>query len=111
MSSERKEFLEKKWLSYPPFPAGFDSKYANRFSEISKMPMQVHVQLLPSLEIIKLLAVDLEKYLDGEVFQPLKHKEFFKKFQVDAWTVYWENGSDFAPEFLCDLLLRQAVTD
>ena len=55
--------------------------------------------------------VDLEKYLDGEVFQPLKHKEFFKKFQVDAWTVYWENGSDFAPEFLCDLLLRQAVTD
>ncbi len=21
--------------------------------------------------------VDLEKYLDGEVFQPLKHKEFF----------------------------------
>lgn len=55
--------------------------------------------------------VDLEKYLDGEVFQPLKHKEFFLKFQVDAWTVYWENGSDFAPEFLCDLLLRQTVTD
>ena len=46
--------------------------------------------------------VDLAKELDGEVFGPLRDKRKFRRFQVDPEleTVVWENGADFAPEFL-----------
>ena len=48
--------------------------------------------------------VDLERELRGPVFEPLKDSEVFKKFDLDAWTVCWSNGADFAPEFLYDLV-------
>jgi hypothetical protein len=46
--------------------------------------------------------IDLEGELEGEVFGPLKDIERFRRFRVDPEleTVVWENGADFAPEFL-----------
>jgi hypothetical protein len=46
--------------------------------------------------------VDLADELYGEVFEPLKNKEYFKSFVVspDCHTLVWSNGADFAPEFL-----------
>jgi hypothetical protein len=46
--------------------------------------------------------VDLKDELFGEVFEPLRDKEYFKKFEVhpDWLTISWPNGADFAPEFL-----------
>jgi hypothetical protein len=46
--------------------------------------------------------VDLKDELFGEVFEPLKDKNFFKKFilQPEWLTIAWPNGADFAPEFL-----------
>jgi len=46
--------------------------------------------------------VDLEKELWGEMFEPLKNKEYFKKFKVSRLlgTICWPNGADIAPEFL-----------
>ena len=46
--------------------------------------------------------IDLTEELHGEVFEPLKEVEYFRKFQVhpELKTVVWPNGADFAPEFL-----------
>jgi len=50
--------------------------------------------------------VDLESELRGPVFEPLKDSEVFKNFELDAWTVCWPNGADFAPEFIYELVNR-----
>ena len=47
--------------------------------------------------------VDLKSSLKGIVFEPLKDLDFFKKFSVKYNTVEWENGADFAPEYLLAL--------
>jgi len=44
--------------------------------------------------------IDLQYELDEGVFVPLKDKEYFKRFHISANTVEWENGADFAPEYL-----------
>ena len=46
--------------------------------------------------------VNLEGELEGEIFQPLKDVIYFQKFSLhpELHTVTWQNGADFAPEFL-----------
>ena len=44
--------------------------------------------------------IDLGEELYGEVFEPLKDKEFFRSFSLEGHTLSWSNGADFAPEFL-----------
>jgi len=50
--------------------------------------------------------IDLEDELWGPVFDPLKDVAEFGKLRADleADTVVWPNGADFAPEFLYDRL-------
>ncbi len=50
--------------------------------------------------------VDLERELRSSMFEPLKDLEVFKNFELDAWTVCWPNGADFAPEFLYELVSK-----
>jgi hypothetical protein len=47
--------------------------------------------------------VDLEKELYGEVFEPLRKIEVFKDFHISRNTIEWQNGADFAPEYLYNL--------
>ena len=44
--------------------------------------------------------VDLSDSLDGPVFEPLKNLDYFKRFRLEGHTLAWENGADFAPEYL-----------
>lgn len=46
--------------------------------------------------------VDLSTEIHGEVFEPLRDVEYFRKFELsrELGTVVWPNGADFAPEFL-----------
>ena len=44
--------------------------------------------------------INLAPELYGEIFEPLKDKNFFKSFTLEGHTLSWSNGADFAPEFL-----------
>jgi hypothetical protein len=50
--------------------------------------------------------VDLEQELWGEVFAPLRNQAYFKTVHLDKElnTIRWDNGADFAPEFLYQLV-------
>ena len=44
--------------------------------------------------------IDLSSELYGEIFEPLKDVAFFRSFRLEGHTLSWNNGADFAPEFL-----------
>ena len=50
--------------------------------------------------------VDLKNKLDKKIFEPLKNETFFKNFKLNDWTIEWENGADFSPEFLYNSIER-----
>lgn len=47
--------------------------------------------------------VDLASSLKGEAFIPLRDKDYFKRFSIPFNTIEWENGADFAPEYLYEI--------
>ena len=51
----------------------------------------------------KVKKVNLEKHLNKPIFKPLKDIEYFKKFKLNPFTIEWDNGADFAPEYLYEL--------
>jgi len=49
--------------------------------------------------------VDLEKHLEGPVFEPLKDLDYFRlvSFNPDIETIVWPNDADFSPDFLYEI--------
>lgn len=47
--------------------------------------------------------VDFREVLDGPIFAPLKDPAFFARYRIEGHTLAWENGADFAPEYLRQL--------
>ena len=54
-------------------------------------------------------SVDLESWLEGPIFEPLKDRTYFQGFFLDGGTVVWPNGADIAPETLYEAL-KSATT-
>ena len=54
--------------------------------------------------------INLVDELWGEMFTPLLNESLFMTAKRDPImrTVIWDNGADFAPEFLLDLLQKQS---
>ena len=48
----------------------------------------------------KTKSIDFKDLLWGEMFEPLNNINYFKKFKLNPFTIEWENGADFAPEYL-----------
>ena len=46
--------------------------------------------------------IDLATEIWGEVFEPVRDREYFARVAVNSetGTIAWPNGADFAPEFL-----------
>jgi len=59
--------------------------------------------------VVKL--VDMEPYLDGDIFQPLKDVDYFKTVSVnpDIDTIVWNNDADVSPDFLYEIGVVQKV--
>ncbi len=51
--------------------------------------------------------VDLSSELYGNIFEPLKDIDYFKNFNISGHTLSWDNGADFAPEFLHKAIQRE----
>lgn len=60
-------------------------------------------QLLVSFNDGVKKTVDLDSYLTGEVFGPLRDKSLFVQYALTRMTIEWVNGADFAPEFLYEI--------
>ena len=61
--------------------------------------------LMLTFEDGKLKLADLEPYLDGEIFEPLKDVNYFSTVRLDSEldTIVWENGADVSPDFLYEI--------
>ncbi len=59
-------------------------------------------KLLLTFENVVVKLVDMEPYLDGEIFEPLKDIDYFKTVRLnpDIDTIVWDNEADVSPDFL-----------
>ena len=70
------------------------------FIEVIKAEYLEDYRLLLSFNNGERRIVDLSNSLKGTVYTPLKDIGYFKNFSIKFNTVEWENGADFAPEYL-----------
>lgn len=55
--------------------------------------------------------IDFAPELHGPIFEPLRDVAAFKRFRIhpELRTLVWDNGADFAPEFLHDKVKGERV--
>ena len=70
------------------------------FLEVTKADYVSEFKLRVEFNDGSVKTVDLQDQLQGKVFEPLHNLEYFKSFALKYNTIEWDNGADFAPEFL-----------
>ena len=73
------------------------------FIEVTKAEYLEDYRLLLSFNNGERRIVDLSNSLKGSVYTPLKDIGYFKNFSIKFNTIEWENGADFAPEYLYEI--------
>jgi hypothetical protein len=53
--------------------------------------------------------IDFQPLLTGRIFEPLREVRYFQSFRIEGHTLAWENGADFAPEYLHGLIHADVV--
>ena len=81
------------------------------FLEVTQAKYLDNYKLLVTFNNGMQKTVDLRNELNGSVFAPLKQLDFFKKFRIKYNTVEWENGADYAPEYLYKIGVNMSVSD
>ena len=54
--------------------------------------------------------MDFSNEFDGPIFEPLKKIKYFKSFIIKGNTICWDNGADFAPEYLYQSIKNRTAT-
>ena len=77
---------------------------------MNKLPPLIRIIAIKPLNGFKVLLtfanntqneVDLEPYLHGEVFEPIRNNpEMFRAVKVEGKTIAWSNGADIDPDVL-----------
>jgi hypothetical protein len=70
------------------------------FLEITDAKYLDNYRILVSFNNGESKTVDLNKEMNGKVYTPLRQLDYFKKFKIKYNTIEWENGADYAPEYL-----------
>lgn len=52
--------------------------------------------------------IDFRPWLEGQIFEPLKDLNYFRRFFLEGGTVVWPNGADIAPETLYEAGIRES---
>ncbi len=73
------------------------------FLEVTKAEYLKDFKVLVEFNDEVLKTIDLENELIGNVFEPLKDQNYFKAFTIKYNTIEWDNGADFAPEYLYEI--------
>jgi len=73
------------------------------FLEVSKATYLEDYRISLTFNNGETKTVDLQSELNGAVYEPLRQLDKFKKFQVKYNTIEWENGADYAPEYLYEI--------
>ena len=70
------------------------------FLEVSKAEYLDNYRIKLTFNNGEIKIVDLQNELNGNVYEPLRQLNYFKRFHVRYNTIEWANGADYAPEYL-----------
>ena len=70
------------------------------FLEVSQAEYLDNYRIKLTFSNGKIKTVDLANEFNGSIYLPLQNIDYFKNFQIKYNTIEWENGADFAPEYL-----------
>lgn len=71
-----------------------DATYLNDF--------RIHIALSDGVAGI----ADFRGRLAGPIFEPLNDPQYLANFELTDHTLQWDNGADFAPEYLRELIIE-----